>query len=829
MSDPDHESRTAADDSQASEPVPGNINVVSSWMESSQVRAKAARVLVLLAGILIPQAILHGPSLIGQKLLLPLDILAYKKTYLPRTRDLENYRPENFVLSDIIESIEFRRRFAVSEVRQGRLPLWNPLNYCGAPFIGANNTAVFSPFRLPDYLFPGPETIAWVQLLKALVAGIGAYLFFRHVLEVGFWSAALGAWCLPLTGFQVFWQGYPPSAVTVWLPWLLLATDAAVRKPWGWGGPGLAVVTSLLLVSGHVATAGQVLLASGFYYLWVLGDEYGVARLFSKRGLAALAVPVIGWLLGFMIAAPQNLPTLEYMRMSHRVSQRGEGEEKLPSIGFESVRQMLMPHYFGSSQRETVYTARNGNQLEGAASAYPGLIVALFLAPLGWVSRRHLSINLLWAGLGVFAFAYVLQLPFLTQVFETVPLRFLKGNRFVFVTTWCILCMAVVGFDVLRTMKLEWRMWYLVVAFIVAGLALQAGESAIRVPMLLRAQPEVPPTAASWYFRMYAGNFILCAGISMMWFMLGVRDFRRPIVLAGIAFFAVGEMVFNGFGVNPQVDPRLYYPRLPILERLAASPPGRVCGVECLPANLNQSHGLADIRGYDGADPQLLVDLLDRCWDEQALAANPKAFRPRYAVTQRFLPRKSPILDMLGLRYLVHRGAPPPDARPFLVDFDYWVEEIPTALPRAFVPAFVEVVPETYKVPELLSVPSFNPREVAYVCDDTEVSGQPVRGQVTIAEELPNRVVLKANMQTAGLVVLADLWFPGWRARIDGKEIPVLRANHALRGIPVPAGESVIEVFYEPDSFWLGVRYFIAGILFLLLWLAAAFHWRSVT
>lgn len=825
MSGNESESRPS-DGEGARDPLELERGAGRSWLDSAGGRATAARVLILFAGILIPQAILHGPSLVGKKLLLPLDILAYKKNYLPRTPVLEGYRPENIVLSDIVESIEFRRRFAVSEVRQGRLPLWNPLNYCGAPFIGANNTAVFSPYRLLDYLFPGPETIAWAQVLKALVAGAGAYLFFRRVLKVGFWSAALGAWSLPLTGFQVFWQGYPPSSVTTWLPWLLLATDAAVRRPWGFGGPGLALATALMLLSGHVATAGQVLLASGLYFTWAFADEYG-GRLFSRNAVAALFATPLGWTLGFVITAPQNLPTLEYMQLSHRVMKRGEGDERLPSIGVESIRQMLMPYYYGSTRRETVYTARNGNQLEGAASAYPGLIVALFLAPLGWMSRRHRSINLFWAGLGIFAFAYVLQLPVLAQAHETFPLRFLKGNRFVFVTTWCILCMAVVGFDVLRTTKIEWRTWFLIAAFLLSGLAVQAGESALRVPTLLRQQAEIPSTAAHWYFRMYAGNFVLCAAVALLWFLLGVRDFRRPLVLASLVFASVGEMVFNALGANPQLARELYYPRLPILQKLAAAPPGRVCGVECLPANLNQSHGLADIRGYDGADPQFLVDLLDRCWDERTLASNPKAYRPRYAVTQRFLPRRSPILDMLGLRYLIHRGAPPADAKPFLVDFDYWVEEIPTALPRAFVPAFVEVVPETDKIPELLAIPSFDPREVAYVSQETDVAGHPVRGTVTLVEDLPSRLVLRSNMQTAGLVVLADLWFPGWKARIDGKEIRLLRANHALRGIPVPAGESLIEVRYEPDSFWLGVRYFQFAVPLFLLWLGAAWYWRT--
>src|SRR5439155_8837061 len=122
--------------------------------------------------------------------------------------------------------VEPMRRFAVSEVHAGRLPLWAPYHYAGAPFIWPK----LSPFLALESCTRSPIILAWTQVLTALIAGSGAYLFFRRVLAVGFWPAAVGAWCYPLTGFFVFWQGYAAARSVCWFPWILLAVDRTVRR-----------------------------------------------------------------------------------------------------------------------------------------------------------------------------------------------------------------------------------------------------------------------------------------------------------------------------------------------------------------------------------------------------------------------------------------------------------------------------------------------------------------------------------------------------------------------------------------------------------------------
>ncbi len=125
--------------------------------------------------------------------------------------------------------------------------------------------------------------LPWVQLLTAVISGIGLYLFCRRALGVGYWAAVIPAWCYPMTGFFVFWRGFPTCGAVFWFPWLLLAVDQTIRRRNCTALIGLSAATCLTLISGHVDVAGQALLASGLYTIWCF-CKLVRQTMVSKRG-----------------------------------------------------------------------------------------------------------------------------------------------------------------------------------------------------------------------------------------------------------------------------------------------------------------------------------------------------------------------------------------------------------------------------------------------------------------------------------------------------------------------------------------------------------------
>ncbi len=82
----------------------------------------------------------------------------------------------------------------------------------------------------------------------------------------------------------------------------------------------------------------------------------------------------------------------------------------------------------------------------------------------------------------------------------------------------------------------------------------------------------------------------------------------------------------------------------------------------------------------------------------------------------------------------------------------------------------------------------------------------------------PGHVVAMLNPGSNGWLVLSDMWYPGWQARIDGQVAVIERANYLFRAVAVPAGEHRVEFIYRPVSFWAGI--FIGTISWLTIFVA---------
>lgn len=72
-----------------------------------------------------------------------------------------------------------------------------------------------------------------------------------------------------------------------------------------------------------------------------------------------------------------------------------------------------------------------------------------------------------------------------------------------------------------------------------------------------------------------------------------------------------------------------------------------------------------------------------------------------------------------------------------------------------------------------------------------------MEGSVEWLERGNNGMRLQVRTDRPALLVLADNWFPAWKARVGDRDTPILRANYALRAVPIPEGGHVVEIRYE--------------------------------
>jgi uncharacterized membrane protein YfhO len=94
-----------------------------------------------------------------------------------------------------------------------------------------------------------------------------------------------------------------------------------------------------------------------------------------------------------------------------------------------------------------------------------------------------------------------------------------------------------------------------------------------------------------------------------------------------------------------------------------------------------------------------------------------------------------------------------------------------------------------------------------------------------IATYTPNRIVVEADVPKPGLLVLSEVWYPGWRALDNGDEVPIEQVEGVLRGVYLGTGWHRIEFRYGPRTVWAGLA--VSGCTALgVLAVAAGSLWR---
>jgi uncharacterized membrane protein YfhO len=95
----------------------------------------------------------------------------------------------------------------------------------------------------------------------------------------------------------------------------------------------------------------------------------------------------------------------------------------------------------------------------------------------------------------------------------------------------------------------------------------------------------------------------------------------------------------------------------------------------------------------------------------------------------------------------------------------------------------------------------------------------------SITDYRPERVVIEAHLDEAGLLLLTDAWYPGWHATVDGQRASVCRADLLFRAVELEAGSHRVVFEFRPHTLWLGGAASASGLVVILV---AAFVFRRV-
>jgi hypothetical protein len=130
------------------------------------------------------------------------------------------------------------------------------------------------------------------------------------------------------------------------------------------------------------------------------------------------------------------------------------------------------------------------------------------------------------------------------------------------------------------------------------------------------------------------------------------------------------------------------------------------------------------------------------------------------------------------------------------------------------------IVPQAHIASDTLTVladPSFDPRRVVLLeSGDVPALEFPVGQSLVVLRDSPNAVTIRAASGFGGFLVLADTFYPGWQATLDGRPVEILRANYAFRAVVLPPGEHTVVFRYEPLSFRVGATISVVTLVIVV-------------
>jgi hypothetical protein len=729
-------------------------------------------------------------------------------------------------------------RYLGSALANGELPLWNPYHFSGHPSVADPQSLLFTPTMLLfGWMVPSPsmqlfDGVVFAHLLPGAMAILG--LFRRRnwhaagavVAAMVFILGGSASARLQHTG-MIFSYGFYPLA-------LLLLEETLDRRSYRLGALFAFVAALMTVGRDQVAfLCALSLIGMAAYRAW--GAERPLTYL-RQRVVLLATIALIG---GALLAIP-TLLTMQFLMTSNRPS-FGFGVAAMGSLPPESLATVLFGNVFGSLRWTYDYwgpgwdTVAEGTWTDRAINyLFAGTLPAVLIIWHGVIGGRLMAREFrFFLVLGVVALAYALgrYTPVFAFIFDHFPgvdlyrrpadATFLINVALAFASGYLVhryLADGAPRFDDARASAAMLMRGGAAIG-LVATAVVAALTFAIRGNQTVAAMSEIVLAIA------FAGGIV--------WLLLTARagPAYRLAAASLLIVFTAGELIWRNAASPLNAEPEDRYAVFRTL------PPEQLQGLQLLKSELAERNARGErprveILGLGGAwqNASMVLGLEDtigynplRLADyERAVGPGENAADPNLRQFPRtFRGYRCQLASLLGLEYLVldrplerlPRHFPRLSGAKLLYGSGaMWIYRLSPSAPRVYLATRLigvdseavlsqEELPEFDRVDEAL-VDNWDVGQINgdYGLRDTATDPDPPKGWVRIAAYGRNDVTLETEADRNSVLILHDIYYPGWEAYVDGERRPILRANLLFRGVEVPAGRHRVEFRFRPLS-----------------------------
>jgi hypothetical protein len=695
------------------------------------------------------------------------------------------------------------RSFASTSLAMGQFPLWNPYTFNGMPFFADIQTSVLYLPSLALVLFVKNNTLGfyWLEVMVILHYVLAGWGMYRLAASYGFERIAslfAGA-AFMLSGFMITHAIHQQVITLVaWYPLIFLSFRRMLQeKTWRW-----TCITAILV--GHSILAGFPQLSLylffflGVYTVWFLLTPLGERRIVSRETILLAVKAGLMVTLALGLASVQLLPSTELAPLSQRAQITYEKATE-GSLAPEQLFTLILPKLFGTAGAQSYsYWGPGPYWHFWETCVYLG-VLPLFLAALALFLRSKDREVWFFSGYALFSLLFALggSFPVHRFFYEFVPgfSTFRDPARMGIFLSFAVSILAAYTLDAIArgTAGAPARLRARSVATGVSIFSLAVGIGVIS-GMLDGSLPFLhnPTVAATVRSTTTTALVLIAASGVLVIALLADGGANRWLRYLTIPLAAMDLLIFSAGQNDSPNNPAEYFARPAAIVRFLhaeeARGPLRVNTRNAYGMIMDRNQGMIDrVQMVEGYTPLMLQ----------------RGFPPFRTDEQRF--------DLLNVRYKV---ALEPGRRGLSL------VQHPTAMPRAFFLYDVRVLPSDEAVLAAVADTNWSHRTTAYLDHDPGLSiplpARPPSWSAQIMRYENNLIAISAETEDNGLLVLGEIYYPGWEATVDGHPAEVLRVDGGIRGIAVGSGRHEIVVQFVSPPFRRGAYISLATLALCL-------------
>ncbi len=708
------------------------------------------------------------------------------------------------------------RVFARDSFLRFEFPHWNPFTFSGIPFFAGLLPGVLYPFNVALSFIPAGPSAFWylLQLVivgHCLLAGIGMYFYVvRHGLSRE--SAFTAAVAFMFSGFFVGHLIHPMMLyLTAWVPILALLIERSIRRGRFEYAVLAGVVLGVTTYAGHPQIMAYEFLFLGAYalYVWLSLDKKTFTRLLYPAAMFGVAIG---------LSAVQVLPAVELTQHSVRSEWSFEAASE-GSLSFRQLFAVLLPKVFGAwtGARAGLGSDIPPFWLQDAPKSgyytfwetvfYSGAVVFILAAAVFREIRRNgfVLFSALWL---FFSLGMALGNNFIVYriLYEVVPgfKGFRIPARILFSWGFILPVLAAMTIDRITRRRDDAARTTVWVACVCLGVGALVGFGALGVifPEMQEGKQASYAATQGWILAGLSGATLL-----LLW--SSAKGALAPRFLkTGLILLVIIDMYQFGIGMHT----------------VKGSGAPQFFAQVCKGPQANQCRFMKNLTRDLKRDSQ--DDVFRSNMRQYVLAPDTRIDRKSGLM---LLKRNQGMIDQIQLvdgynPLNLRRRLPPVTGEEFdmyldLFNVKYYVTPAPTAgqpeillnedrFPRAKMFYRAKIMSDDSALAKTMREGAFDYRTTLLLTESPEISlpdDTTISAEVDIEEYRPNTIRVKVNTPKNGLLFLSEIWYPAWKAFVDGEQVKTHVANYSFRAIEVPAGVHTVTFEYRSTYFRIGL------------------------